>query len=623
MLKRITRIILFGLACMLAGTSAPAFSEVMLLDRAAHRIGRDGIAPSASNIVLPYNWDRHQDGNNGHAHFVLRFPSSDTGSPQALYIPRIGNTFVITLNDSEIARMGSLQPDAYEDYSKEPRFVPIPAGLLRPQNTLVIRIGARGGRHAGLTPVTIGPLEEVHAIYKSVHRWRITGSLVVIIISAVLGTLALLLWLRQHDASYLLYGASEWLWALQVSDTLFERSLLPWPWWGVVIFSAYALAPPLICKFSLMVMDLHRGRLKQLSDLHVLLPVPMVLLIMCGGFPWLWSTWKWMTFTACLIFAGAVVFHGLRSAALEKRVLAIAVLLIILAVTRDFLVITLFTKTYGNFTWARFVWIGFGIALAWIIAERLRKTSEQIAQMNQTLSRRLAAREEELNIAFARQADAKREQAIIEERQRLMLDMHDGLGSQLVGALQLAQNPSASRIVVVAQLQDALDHLKLTVDAMQDTEGDIASLLGALRYRLGPRLEAAGVTLNWEVAQLPAIQGWTIQQSRHLQMILFEIFSNLVAHAGATQAYLSARHEDDTDGSIIRVTLRDNGCGFKLDIPPEGRGQGLSNIRTRAARIGAVLHLQSSSRGTQTTLILPVDNVALSMIGAAGEPDAT
>ena len=417
----------------------------------------------------------------------------------------------------------------------------------------------------------------------------------------------MLLWLRQRDASYLLYGASEWLWALQVSDTLFERSLLPWPWWGAVIFSAYALAPSLICKFALMMTDNHHGRLKRLSDLHVLLPVPVALLVVFFGLPWLWSIWKTMTLAACLVFACVVVYHGMRSKAIEQKVLAIAVVLIIVAILRDFIVITLVPKTYGNFTWARYAWIGFGITLAWMIAERTRKSTRELAQMNQTLSLRLAERETELNAAFAQQDDRKRQQAIMEERQRLMRDMHDGLGSQLVGALQLAENPSASRTVVAGQLRDALDHLKLTVDAMQDTGGDIASLLGALRYRLGPRLEAAGVTLNWEVAQLPSIPSWTIQQSRHLQMILFEIFANLIAHAGATQAYLSAHHEDDVNGRAIRITLRDNGHGFEPETPTESRGQGLANMRFRAAGIGAAIQLQSSSRGTQITLVLPID----------------
>ncbi|OGB23984.1 MAG: hypothetical protein A3I66_14895 [Burkholderiales bacterium RIFCSPLOWO2_02_FULL_57_36] len=608
-LNRQIRVILFGLACLLASASTSALGAVLTLDQAMLKVDRKGINLSSSNIVLPYNWDRHQSAGDGYAHFVLRFPFSGADVPQALYIPRIGTSFVITLNGQEIARQGSLPPDLYEDYTKEPYFFPIPADLLMPQNTLDIEIGAVGGRHAGLARVSFGPVEEIRLIYRSAYRGRVTGSLIIVIVSIALGALALLLWLRQRDASYLLYGASEWLWALQVGDTLFARSPLPWPWWGAVIYSAYALAPGLICKFSLIMTDNHHGRLKRLSDLHVLLPVPVALLMVFGGLPWLWSIWNGVTLTACLIFACVVIFHGMRSKALEQKVLAIAVVLIIIAILRDFFVITLVPSTYGNFTWARYAWIGFGITLAWLIAERTRKATRQLAHMNQTLSMRLAEREEQLNAAFAQQDERKRREAIMEERQRLMRDMHDGLGSQLVGALQLAENPSASRTVVAGQLRDALDHLKLTVDAMQDTGGDIASLLGALRYRLGPRLEAAGVTLNWEVAHLPSIPSWTIQQSRHLQMILFEIFANLIAHAGATQAYLSAHHEEDVNGSVIRITLRDNGRGFEPGTPTESRGQGLANMHFRAADIGAAIQLQSSSRGTHITLVLPVDAV--------------
>ena len=397
MLNHQIRAILFGLACLLSSVSTNVLSAVLTLNQAVLKVERDGLNPSSSNIALPYNWDRLQDADDGYARLTLHFPFTGADALQALYIPRIGTTFIIKLNGREIARKGSLPPDLYEDYAKEPHFFPIPASLLLPKNTLDIEIGATGGRHAGLTPVAFGPIDEVRAIYQSSYRGRVTGSLVIVIVSTALGALALLLWLRQRDASYLLYGASEWLWALQVSDTLFERSLLPWPWWGAVILSAYALAPSLICKFALMMTDNHHGRLKRLSDLHVLLPVPVALLVVFFGLPWLWSIWKTMTLAACLVFACVVVYHGMRSKAIEQKVLAIAVVLIIVAILRDFIVITLVPKTYGNFTWARYAWIGFGITLAWMIAERTRKSTRELAQSNQTLSLRLAERATELN----------------------------------------------------------------------------------------------------------------------------------------------------------------------------------------------------------------------------------
>jgi signal transduction histidine kinase len=248
----------------------------------------------------------------------------------------------------------------------------------------------------------------------------------------------------------------------------------------------------------------------------------------------------------------------------------------------------------------RYVWVAFGMTLAWIIAERLRKSTQAVARMNRTLAARLLEREAELAAMYKRQADAERMEAMVEERQRLTRDMHDGLGSQLLGALHLAQNPEVPKEALALQLRDALDQLKLTVDAMQDTEGDITTLLGSLRYRLGPRLKAAGVELAWDVNPLPAIPGWTLQHSRDLQMLLFEAFSNIIVHAGASRACLRAVADSDR----IRITLGDNGRGF--DAGGEAAGHGLRNMRARAARLGAELDIQAAAEGTQVGLSLPV-----------------
>ncbi|MGB6054908.1 MAG: ATP-binding protein [Burkholderiaceae bacterium] len=563
-------------------------------------------APAAPAIEtnLPYNWDTAVGAIDGQATFTLRFDAADGDTPQAVYLLRAGNTFAVRLNGTEIDRVGA--HNAYEDYSKEPRLVPIPAGLLQPHNTLQIVIDAQGGRHAGLTPVLVGDADVLQVRYVRDYRWRIGGALVIAVISGVFGALALILWLRQRNPLYILYGSGELLWALQVSDTCLIRAPLPWPWWGVVVFSAYALAPVLICKFALEVVGRHRGWLKRLSDWQLLLSVPAVALSVLGGLPWLWTVVQGLIVLQAVAVALVVVVAGLRSENLERRVLAIAVILTIAAAVRDFIVIK-FGSSYGLVSWARYAWVVFAVTLAWVIAEHMRKDRLALAQVNETLARQLAAREAELQTIFDHQRADEKKNGMLEERARLMRDMHDGLGSQLAGALQLARNPSVSRSDLALELQDVLDHLKLTVDAMQETDGDIGSLLGALRYRLAPRLQAAGISLSWDVAHLPLIPAWTIQRSRDLQMILFEAFSNLVAHSGATQAHLAAACLEGEAGSrVVQVSLSDNGSGFDPDQSAATHGRGLANMRTRAAQMDAVLRVSSSPAGSRFLLILPL-----------------
>lgn len=566
-----------------------------------------GQTPTASPayVSLPYNWDAAVGAKDGRARFTLQFEAANLTSAQALYILRLGNTFSIALNGVELAQISP--HSAYEDYSKEPRLYPIPAGVLKPHNTLEITIGAQGGRHAGLTPVMVGDAYQLQALYQRDYRWRITGALIIAVVSGVFGMLALILWLRQRNPLYILYGLGELFWALQLSDTWLPRSPLPWPWWGVVILSGYAMAPVLICKFALEVVALHRGWFKRLTNWQLGLSVPAVFVSVMGGVPRLWDGVQGLLVLLAVTVAVAVIIKAIRNGLLEQRVLAIAVTLTVAAAVRDFVVIKL-ASSYGYTSWARYAWVVFAVTLAWIIAEHMRKDRRTLARMNETLMQELAAREAELQVVFERERINEKNRGMLEERTRLMRDMHDGLGSQLVGVLQLAKNSSSSRELVAAQLQDALDHLKLTVDAMQETDGDIGSLLGALRYRLAPRLQAAGITLSWEVAHLPLIPDWTIQRARDLQMILFEAFSNLVAHAGATRARLVASHDEDSNSgaAVVRVTLSDNGRGFDMHNLAGSHGQGLANMRARAANMGATLDLDSSAAGSRMQLILPL-----------------
>lgn len=591
--------------------------EITIAETATHT--------SVVNTQLPYHWDRQHGAVDGTAHFLMEFSVNDTDVAQAIYIPRIGNTFELILNGVVIGKMGSAG-NKFEDFSKQPRYFSIPKGVLQNQNRLDIRIAAQGRRAGGLSPIFLGNEDEIGDIYTSSYRWQVTGSLVIAVVSLVLGSLTLLIWLRQRNLPYLFYAISEFLWALYMADTLIEHTPLPWPFWGLVYYLAFGLSSILIFKFSLKIMGLHQGNLKRFTDWNLLATVPLTSIGVLGGVPWMGQIWVVMT-SLVLTYAGfALIYHGLRSESLEKRVLALSILIIAIAEIRDLFVISLrnldnispVMSNFGIIVWLRYAWPIFGISLAWIIAERMRASAQEIANTNQTLLQRLAQREAELNFVFVKQTNVERHQSMLEERQRITRDMHDGLGAQLLSTMHMAQDPAVSKEMLNMQLRDTLDHLKLTVDAMQDTEGDIGTLLGSIRYRLGPRLAAAGISLTWSVGSLPAITRWSLQNSRDLQMILFEAFSNMIAHAAASNAQLRAEYDLNSD--TIHILLQDDGCGFDTHRAAFSKGNGLLNMRTRAASLSAEFAISSlapalstlepASAGTRIELTIACNDLA-------------
>lgn len=230
---------------------------------------------------------------------------------------------------------------------------------------------------------------------------------------------------------------------------------------------------------------------------------------------------------------------------------------------------------------------------------------DQVAQVNANLAMRLAQREAELTESHRQLRDIERRETLAQERQRLLEDMHDGLGSSLMSALRVVEQRSGE--VDVAQLlRECIDDLKLTIDSLEPDSADLLLLLATLRYRLGPRLEAAGIRLAWEVDDVPPLPWLDPQGALHVLRIVQEVLTNILKHGNATVIRVQTRAEEDT----VTVRIHDNGVPFDpAAIPPTGGGRGLTNLHRRAQAIGATIGWQAGTPGTWFCLTLAIARV--------------
>lgn len=583
--------------------NAEAATTVTVSNNVAITKSIDGATTTETNGSLPYHWDRRNGHVDGQARFVAEIAVADPSQPLALYIPRLGNSFVIYVNGHLLERYGELPPGLYDDAATAPRYFTAPAHWLAPRTVLDITVGVLGGRGGGLSTITTGLASEVHPTYALEYLLEVSGRLVLVVVTTVLGALALLLWMRQRDSAYLYYALAELLWALLTSRTLFSEPLLPWPWWGYLSQAALVLAAPLQCKFALIVVDRDHGWIKLLTQGMLILAIPAIAIHNMFEYKWVYPGWRVLLTFNALAMAWAVVSSTRQNPTSEHRVLAIAVILVGISAVRDVLT-SYFVDIYYFVSWTRYAWTGLGISFAWVIVERMRRASVALASMNATLAEQLAEQGKELAETYARERARDVEQGALLERQRLTRDLHDGLGGHLVGVLRMAQLPAVSKEDVASQLRMAVDQLKITVDAMQETDGDIPSLLGAVRYRLTRRMNAADISMRWDVEQLHVIDNWGVRQSYELQMILFEIFTNMTVHSSANQATLSARRRQSAGEDYIEIQITDNGKGFDSTSVESRRGRGIANMQARAASLGAVLSILSRPGETRTTILL-------------------
>jgi signal transduction histidine kinase len=276
---------------------------------------------------------------------------------------------------------------------------------------------------------------------------------------------------------------------------------------------------------------------------------------------------------------------------------------VILAGFRDLVVVRILKHGSDSFSILPHAVFVFVLFMGWIVVERYSRQFVDYRELNNSLEKRIAEREAELGASYARLAQQSEQQATLQERQRIMRDIHDGVGAHLVSLLSLVKRGDVPPDRLQAEINVALDELRVAVDSLQPVHGDLTTVLATLRYRLQPRLEAAGLKVGWDVAELPALAILTPQMVLQIQRVLLEAFTNVLRHANATRIDISARSIDHPPALVLEV--KDNGAGFAA-TQQKPHGLGIQNMRHRSEAIGATLLIEpADGGGTRVRLTLP------------------
>ena len=237
------------------------------------------------------------------------------------------------------------------------------------------------------------------------------------------------------------------------------------------------------------------------------------------------------------------------------------------------------------------------LALGWHLANRFARALRVAETLNLQLQQHVVQKHTELAQNFARLHELERRAAVAEERRRLVSEMHDGVGSRLIAALDLIEHGEAPKAEIAAELREVLDGLRLTIDSMEPADDDLLTVLGTLRYRLEGRLKRQGIALDWQVRDIPKLDTLTPQNVLHILRILQESFTNIVKHAAARTITVETGSTDEH----VYIRVADDGRGFA----GAREGRGLASMRRRARTLGATLDLTPSAAGTTLSLFLP------------------
>lgn len=215
-------------------------------------------------------------------------------------------------------------------------------------------------------------------------------------------------------------------------------------------------------------------------------------------------------------------------------------------------------------------------------------TGEVVLRVGRLLRDRLdqtvvIARQQATLEATALALDAKsRQSAVLEERQRMARDVHDGIGGQLASLIAQVRLRRVTMDHVEQALVGGLSELRLLVDSLDVVGETLADALASFHDRARQQTSAADMTLEWSQPDDLGAEVRDQQWILNLYRLMQEAITNAVRHSGGDRVSVTV----NSDGHVLIVQIRDNGDGF--DPETVKRGRGTANMAHRAADLGGV-----------------------------------
>lgn len=201
--------------------------------------------------------------------------------------------------------------------------------------------------------------------------------------------------------------------------------------------------------------------------------------------------------------------------------------------------------------------------------------------------------------------------AIVEERARIGMDLHDGI-IQSIYAVGLTLE--SVKLALPEQVEKANELLERSIEGLNDTIRDIRNFILDLRpqrFRGDVDLGIARLVREFRANAIVPVQldvkpdvvaALPTAVSRAIFLTTQEALANVARHARATQVIIEAQRIDNT----IELSIVDNGRGFDTDKQDQTIGHGLSNMRARAEELQGVCSIESApGQGTRIELIFP------------------
>jgi len=199
--------------------------------------------------------------------------------------------------------------------------------------------------------------------------------------------------------------------------------------------------------------------------------------------------------------------------------------------------------------------------------------------------------------------------AVLEERERIGMDLHDGIIQSIYGVGLTLEN---ARLSMHDNQPNAEEHIQRAIDDLNHTIRDIRSYILDLRPR---QLHGEGLAEGLQRLIAEFRQNAKVEVSLALpkgdrltdlpqtnSMALFHItqeaLANIAKHANAKKVTIDLWATSER----VLLEIQDDGVGFAIDTADKTIGHGLANMQTRVTNVGGDVDI-TSVPGEGTTIL--------------------
>lgn len=206
----------------------------------------------------------------------------------------------------------------------------------------------------------------------------------------------------------------------------------------------------------------------------------------------------------------------------------------------------------------------------------------------------------------------ERQQAVEKERSRISGELHDDIGGGLTAIRLMSemminkQVPGPQKITlekISDSANDLIQKMNEIVWALNVNNDNLQSLIAYTRRYAVSYLD--DLNLQYKLLMPDDIPDLTVtgKNRRSIFLIVKEALNNVAKHAGAGCVSISVSITDK-----LSIEVHDDGKGIDLNNLHSG-GQGLSNIRKRAAQLEGNIEIRNN-KGTSIVLDIPLENLS-------------